>query len=139
MDSARFEETMFVSACYAALLSLGYIFLSARVIRGRRIYRVALGVGSSADLEKRIAAHANFSEYVPITLLLLFFVESSGASVYLINLLGITLLVGRMIHAYGVSQAEEDFRFRVSGMALTLSVLGVSAAYLLARALMEML
>jgi uncharacterized protein len=37
-------------------------------------------------------------------------------------------LTARVLHAYGVSQSPENFRFRVSGMAMTFSAMGVLAA-----------
>ena len=33
--------------------------------------------------------------------------------------LGLALLVGRLIHAFGVSQENETFRYRTAGMSLT--------------------
>ncbi len=39
--------------------------------------------------------------------------------------------VRRLSHAFGVSQANENFRFRVIGMALTFTTLITSSAYLL--------
>jgi uncharacterized membrane protein YecN with MAPEG domain len=39
------------------------------------------------------------------------------------------LLIGRVLHAFGISQAEENYRFRVAGMALTFVAL-ISGALL---------
>jgi uncharacterized membrane protein YecN with MAPEG domain len=52
----------------------------------------------------------------------------------LLHGLGLLLLVGRLSHAYGVSQERENFRFRVSGMMATFATLTVAALYLLWRA-----
>ena len=41
------------------------------------------------------------------------------------------LLLGRLLHAYGVSRPREDFRFRVTGMVLTFTVLLSSASGIL--------
>jgi uncharacterized membrane protein YecN with MAPEG domain len=41
----------------------------------------------------------------------------------LIHILGAALLAGRVAHSYGVSQTNENFRFRVTGMLLTLGVI----------------
>ena len=78
--------------------------------------------------------HANFSEYVPLSLLLIYLVEASGAHPVLVHALGAVLLVARLSHAYGVSQAKENFKFRVFGMASTFSVLLISALVLLGSA-----
>jgi uncharacterized membrane protein YecN with MAPEG domain len=58
-------------------------------------------------------------------------VEGRGASALLLNILGLALLLGRLCHAYGVSQVQENLRFRVSGMVMTFLTLLVCALYLL--------
>ncbi|MBL0168079.1 MAG: hypothetical protein IPP85_13525 [Propionivibrio sp.] len=45
--------------------------------------------------------------------------------------LGLCLLAGRLSHAYGVSQANENYTFRVFGMAMTFISLISASAYLL--------
>ena len=79
--------------------------------------------------------HSNFAEYVPLALITLFMVETSGASFFLVHFLGGALLLGRISHAYGVSNVNENFFFRVSGMALTFTSILSSACYLLISAI----
>jgi len=43
--------------------------------------------------------HANFAEYVPLALLLIFFVEHDGTKTLLVHSLCIALLSGRLLHA----------------------------------------
>ena len=50
-----------------------------------------------------------------------------GASRWMIHGLCLALLVGRMPHADGVSQANGVFKFSVAGMVLTFSVFVVGA------------
>lgn len=80
---------------------------------------------------RAMRVHSNFSEYVPFSLLLIYFVEGAGAHSAFIHFLGMALFVGRLSHAYGVSQMAENFRFRVTGMALTFTVILMSSGYLL--------
>jgi uncharacterized membrane protein YecN with MAPEG domain len=61
--------------------------------------------------------------------------ESLQTWPWLLHLLGLALLTGRVSHAYGVSQPRETFTFRVFGMAATLSVIGAAAAACLLGAL----
>ena len=42
------------------------------MIRGRGRYQVTIGADRAPELERRIRVHANFAEYVPFTLLLLY-------------------------------------------------------------------
>lgn len=116
---------------YAALLGLMYVALSARVIRLRRRFRAGLGDGGEPLLIRAIAAHANFSEYVPLTLLLIWMLESVSGSTAVAHLCGAVLLVGRFIHAYSISQASENIRLRVLGMSLTFLSLTLAALGLL--------
>ncbi len=119
------------TAIYAALSGLLFFGLSIRTIRMRRRHRVAIGDGDNAELRRAMRVHANFAEYTPLALLLVFFAESGGAPSLLVHGLGIALIAGRLLHAWGVSQPRENFRYRVTGMVLTFSVLITAALEIL--------
>jgi uncharacterized membrane protein YecN with MAPEG domain len=116
---------------YASLLAALYIFLSARVTCMRRQERIAVGDRGNVRLQRAVRVHANFAEYVPLALLLTAFVELQELSPLLIHLLCSALVIGRVIHAYGVSQEKEDYRLRTVGMALTFGVIVAAALRLL--------
>lgn len=122
---------MTVLPIYAALLAILFVYLSARTITTRRKMQIALGHADNPVLLRAMRVHANFAEYVPLALLLIFLVESAGASPAIVHSLGAVLLLARLLHAYGVSQPKENFRFRVFSMAATFTVMMASAAYLL--------
>jgi uncharacterized membrane protein YecN with MAPEG domain len=79
---------------------------------------------------RAMRAHSNFAEYVPLNLFAIYLVESHGAIPLLVHFLGLSTLLGRLLHAYGISQNNENFKFRVTGMALTFTALLSSAGYL---------
>lgn len=112
-----------VTPLYAAVFALLFVALSVRTLRLRRRFGVAIGPGDEPLLERAVRAHGNFAEYVPLCLLLLFFVELETESSAAVHGFGLLLLAGRLLHARGVSQVAEDFRFRVAGMALTFAVM----------------
>ena len=116
---------------YAALLAIGLILLSVRVIRLRRAAKVAVGTSGEPLLDRAIRAQGNFSEYVPLAVILLAFVEVNGGPGWLLHGLCLALLIGRAVHAFGVSRVEEDYRFRVFGMATTFTVLAIASMVLL--------
>ncbi|MFK7854486.1 MAG: MAPEG family protein [Granulosicoccus sp.] len=117
-----------ITPSYAAALALIFLVLSARTILVRRSIGVGLGDGNNKSLTKAIRAHGNFAEYVPITLLLCYFLEVlPGGVSWVVHVSCASLLVGRVLHAAGVSRLSEDFRYRVAGTALTLSALGLAA------------
>ncbi len=114
---------MLVTPVYAALFALLFVVLSIRTLLLRRKFSVAIGSGDEPKLQRAMRVHANFAEYVPLALLLIFFLDAQSATKLWIHVLCIGLLVGRLVHAFGVSQVNEDYRFRVSGMALTFTVI----------------
>jgi len=116
---------------YAALLGMIFVILSLRTIRLRRHHRVAVGDGGNAELRRAMRVHANFAEYAPLALLLVYFVEHDGAEMLLVHALGCALLAGRLLHAWGVSQDRENFRYRVSGMILTFGTIITAALAIL--------
>lgn len=125
---------MTATPAYAAVLGLVFVSLSLRTIRLRRRHRIAVGDGDNAELRRAMRVHANFAEYTPLALLLIFFVEHDGAAALLVHALGLALLAGRLLHAWGVSQDRENFRYRVSGMMLTFgSIVTAALAIVVAR------
>jgi len=114
---------MLITPAYAAIFAFIFVALSVRTLRLRGQLRVAIGHGNEPKLERATRAHANFAEYVPISILLIYFLEIHTVSSIWIHLLCTVLLVGRIVHAYGVSQVSEDHRYRVTGMSLTFAVI----------------
>jgi len=119
-----------ITPTYAALLTILFIGLSVRTIKQRFRHHVSIGDGGKPELARAIRAHANFAEYVPLALLLIWMTETLAYPSWVIHLLGATLLVGRFSHAYGIMQVKADLRFRKFGMLMTFLVL-LSAAVLL--------
>jgi uncharacterized protein len=117
---------------YAALLALIFVSLSLRTIRLRQRLRVAIGDGGDERLRRAARAHSNFAEYVPLALLLLFFVETAGASRVFVHALCASLLLGRLAHALGVSRVREPLALRATGIVLTFVPIVAAAVRLLA-------
>ena len=126
---------MAVTALYAGLLGPLLVVLAVLVIRERGRARVAIGHGESALLLRRMRVHANFAEYVPLALVLLGLAEGLGTDRRVLHVIGLALLAGRISHAWGVSAERENFRFRVTGMALTFAAIIAGSLACLAAAL----
>lgn len=116
-----------VTPLYAAIITVLFLCLSFRALLLRRKYDIAVGTGGNIELEKALAAHANCAEYAPLALLMIYFLEQMTGPTAAVHTLCAALIVGRAVHAYGVSQVDEDTRLRVAGMVLTLGCL-ISAA-----------
>jgi uncharacterized membrane protein YecN with MAPEG domain len=89
-------------------------------------------------MERAIRAQANFAEYVPIALILMACLEINGAPLWLIAILGITFVAGRVIHAQGMSQPPPHFRNRVIGMKFTITTLIMLVVFNLAWLLLQL-
>ena len=130
---------MHITPVYAAAVTLLFVGLSVRTLRLRRTLGIALGDAGNPRMLRAIRVHANCAEYGPIGLVLLFLVESVGANALLVHALGASLVLGRFSHAFGVSQPDEEYAFRVAGMALTFGTLLTSAGYLLVMSVVDAL
>jgi uncharacterized protein len=119
---------MTLTAIYASLVAPLFIFLAVRVIQMRRSAKISFGDGDDKAMLRRMRVHANFAEYAPFTLILLALAESVGTMPLLLHVCGIGFVLGRYIHAYGLSQSPETMIFRQLGMAFTFTVIGVLAA-----------
>ena len=112
-----------ITPLYAALIALIFVVLSVRTLLLRRRLGIAIGTGEDQQLTRAMRVHSNFAEYVPLALILFYFLEVETDADLWIHVLGVSLIIGRLLHAYGVSQVEENYRFRVAGMLLTLGCL----------------
>lgn len=110
---------LLVTSIITAILTAIFIQLSFAVIGLRRKNKVGLGSGGHDDLERAIRAQGNFAEYVPFGILLIACLELNGAPWLLTAIPGITLIVGRLIHAQGINVPPPDFSKRVLGMKFT--------------------
>ena len=110
---------MTVTPLYAALCGLLLILLSHRVIRQRQRHDVVLGDDGQPAVLRAMRVQANFVEYAPVALILLALAELQGHVLWMLHGLGLLLVCGRLLHAFGVAREPEDRRFRVAGMTLT--------------------
>lgn len=120
-----------ITGLYAALCGLLLVVLTLRTIRRRYAARVGIGDGGDADLARRIRVHANFTEYVPLALILLYLVEASGHGPATVHGLGSALVVGRIAHAIGFTRNVGASLPRFVGMVLTIAVIVIASALLL--------
>jgi uncharacterized protein len=107
-------------------------FLALRVVVFRFRHRIGLGDGEDRELRKRIRAHGNCIEYLPLGLLLLLLLELQQVAPTALHACGITLLLARGAHAWGLSRHGGTSPGRFMGTVLTVGVL-LAMAFLLAR------
>ena len=116
---------------YTALLALILMALSLRVVGMRRRFKVGVGAGDHPELELAIRAQANFCEYVPVGILLLFLLDASGAvNPIILHLLGLALVIGRVLHGFvGLNRSAGTSTGRLVGTLLTWLMIAASALF----------
>lgn len=111
----------------ASLLGLVFIGLSYRVVYLRRTEKIGIGSGGNASMQLAVRAHANFTEYVPITLILLFLLMRSANDARAAAVMAVLLVIARLLHAYGLSSSASYSIPRYWGTLVTWAVLLVTA------------
>jgi uncharacterized membrane protein YecN with MAPEG domain len=127
-------QALAFAASYTALLALMGFILTVRVILVRRGEKIALGDGANRLLLKRIRAHGNFCENAPFLIAILILLALLSSPEWLVHLVGLTGLTGRVLHAIGLSKTSGPSFGRVAGMVLTFGALIVGALALLVLA-----
>jgi hypothetical protein len=94
-----------ITAIYAAVLTLLVLVLAARIVVYRNQHRIGIGDGDDKLLRRMIRVHGNAVEYVPLLLILMLTAELIGVTANWLHPIGITFVVGRVLHAYGLSGA----------------------------------
>ncbi len=124
-----------ITAIFIALHVLLLLALAYRVVAMRRLHKLGLGDGALEPVQQRIRAHANATEYVPIALLELLALELLGVPALWLYVMGGMLLVGRLLHAMGLSSRSGYSFGRFYGTLLTWLSMIAMAIGLLVHAL----
>ena len=108
-----------ITAFYASLLAIAQIYFAALVIKERLSASVSLGEGNVDEdpmLQRATRVFGNFTEYVPIALILLLIAELNSVHPYILHGCAVLLLFGRTIHAYGLRHHVGPSWQRTAGM-----------------------
>lgn len=117
-----------ITLTIAGACGLLSLWLAFRVSRIRLRDKISLGDAGNAALLAHIRAHANFSEYAPLFLILLGLVELAVGSRLPLWVAGASFVLARVAHAIGMGRPPPN-AYRVGGAAVTWLLLGGLAAY----------
>lgn len=120
-----------ITSTYAALLGLMFVAITLRVALFRNANRLSLGDGGDKNFAKLIRGHGNFTETVPLALILIALLELQGATPITLHTLGAALLIGRVLHYLQLTGIIKPLIFRSSGMILTLGTIASAAVRLI--------
>ena len=109
----------------------GLLLIVLTVLAGSRRARTGILIGHGDDdtLLRRVRTHGNFTEQVPIALILMALVETGGGSSIYLWIIGGMLIAGRLLHILGI--LGSNIPARGLGMLLTLGSTLFSSVLLL--------
>jgi uncharacterized membrane protein YecN with MAPEG domain len=112
------------ASAHAAALWVGLhlillLVLSVLVVRQRRLNHVVFGDNGVPALIQAIRAFGNATEYVPAGLIAIGVLAFAGAPPMVVHVVGLTLFVGRVAHAIGLSRSGGVSILRTVGVMLT--------------------
>lgn len=116
-----------VTAIYAALLGLMLLALKFRVIAARRRHLVDVLDGGERDVTRRMRVHGNFTEHVPMAVILIAVLEMNGAQALHLHFLGAGLVISRVLHAHGLETTPGKSFGRAAGVIGTTAVTAAAA------------
>lgn len=120
-----------ITPLFAAIFALFYLYLSFDVIRYRFKGKISIGDGGNKDLQLATRVHANFIEYVPLALILMWGIELVIYDSRLAYVLGMVLLIGRVLHVVGMHHPKNFLICRQIGTLATFAVLLLAALRLI--------
>ena len=119
-----------ITSLYVGLLAILAIILAGGVLKHRIRSELSVGYDNEA-MHGAIRRFGNFTEYVPIALMVILMLENSGIASWALHLAGGALVLGRVLHAWGLDPAKPATAGRFIGTNLTFLVLLVGGGYLI--------
>lgn len=120
-----------VTTYLAVSLSFWLLILSWTVIKTRKTTKTSFGQGNDKALTRRVRAQANLTEYAPLFVILIGLSESQNGDTFVITVLAVAFLVGRLAHGYALAFTERNVLGRVGGIALSLLSMALGSIYCL--------
>ena len=108
-----------ITLLFAGVLGLISIWLAVGVGRARGQHEVNIGDGGSPEMLEAIRRHANFTEFVPLALILMGLLEMNGVHTYAVYSFGAVLTIARICHPLGLGEGK-PLPLRAAGAGLTI-------------------
>ncbi|HXQ16378.1 MAG TPA: MAPEG family protein [Caulobacteraceae bacterium] len=110
-----------ISAISAGVLIIGQMGLMLAIAARRRATRQALGEGDAA-LQRLVRRHGNYAENAAIFVASLALLEMMGAARPFVIGLAALFILGRLLHAIGLSRQNTVNVWRIAGIFATVGV-----------------
>lgn len=110
---------LITTLCLVAAAAIINLWLSMRIGRIRASQKIFHGDGGNALLARRMRAHANFVENVPLTLILFAAVELAGKGGQWLGIVGGIFILSRVAHMMGLDDEQPNL-LRAGGSLVTM-------------------
>src|SRR5881397_2751939 len=128
-DSPRGEGNYMVlpiTLTLAGAAAILHLWLAGRVSRLRVLHKVSIGDGGNEALIRRMRAHANYGENMPLVLILIGLIELAGGDARILWAAGIVFILARILHAFGMDRASPSRPRAIGMIGSTLVLLGLA-------------
>jgi uncharacterized membrane protein YecN with MAPEG domain len=105
-ENAGDPMTFTVTPLYALPLAAIFLILWFRVSALRSATGLSFGDGGNPDLLRRVRQHGNFIEWTAFVLILMILAEGMGAPALYLHISGALLLIGRIVHPFGLGAID---------------------------------
>ncbi len=104
-----------ITLLYAGILGLISIVLAVGVGNQRGKSGISIGLGDSDELLVASRRHGNFTEFVPLALILMGLLEMNGVGAMTTHIFGATLVIARICHPLGLRKDVMTHPLRAIG------------------------
>ncbi|QFU24741.1 MAPEG family protein [Shewanella eurypsychrophilus] len=98
-----------ISGLYISITAILVVALAMRVVKLRRKHKIGIGDADNRELQLATRVHANLVENAPIAMVLLIVAELNGLSAVFLHVLGVTWVIGRFLHAVGLTKGRGGY------------------------------
>lgn len=104
-----------ITSLYVLPLIAIFVLLFIRVSSRRTELKASIGHADDQSLHERIRHHGNFVEWVPFVLILMLLAEANGGNSIAIHSAGGFLVLGRVLHPFGLTADNPAHLLRIAG------------------------
>ncbi|MCY4344799.1 MAG: MAPEG family protein [Gammaproteobacteria bacterium] len=104
-----------ITALYAALMVAILLWLGWGIGQIRGKTQISIGYGESKELAEAGRRYGNFTEHVPLALVLMAIVELNGGHGVFLHIVGALLVLCRIAHPLGLHQDNVSHPLRMIG------------------------
>jgi uncharacterized protein len=115
-----------ITITIAAAAALVNLWIAARAAAARYPQKTLIGDGGNPTLAARMRAHANFTEYTPLFLILLGLIELAEGTKTWLWIVGIVFILARIAHVFGLDRDKPNVWRAAGFMVSFVAILGLA-------------